>query len=209
MPCGHGNACGIVYILREHHQVSAFVGGSGPPAQPMRFISTMPATKPFDLLTATTPLTPATAAIALLIDLEGRYLLQQRDSIPEIFYPGHWGFFGGTIEPGETEVQAVRREIREETGLSIAADRLRYFSRFSFDFARAGGDVIARSFYEAVVTEEEIAAIRLGEGSGFGLLTASEALHAYKLTPYDAFALWMHAAQARFVFPPERRTAQS
>ncbi len=45
-----------------------------------------------------------------------QFLMQLRDDIPGIAYPGHWGFFGGHIEPGETPDDAMRRELLEEIG---------------------------------------------------------------------------------------------
>ena len=44
----------------------------------------------------------------------GWYLLQLRDETPGIYYPGHWGLFGGQIEPGETPAQGLVRELGEE-----------------------------------------------------------------------------------------------
>ncbi len=42
-------------------------------------------------------------------------LMQLRDENPEILYPGHWGFFGGTVEPDEHPLACARRELYEET----------------------------------------------------------------------------------------------
>ena len=36
----------------------------------------------------------------------------------------HWGLPGGYLEPGESVVQAVAREVREETGWSVDLGRL-------------------------------------------------------------------------------------
>ena len=44
------------------------------------------------------PLAPKDAVAALIVLDDGRYLMQQRDDIPGIFYPGYWGLFGGAIE---------------------------------------------------------------------------------------------------------------
>jgi 8-oxo-dGTP pyrophosphatase MutT (NUDIX family) len=53
------------------------------------------------------PLKPARAAAAIIVFEDGRYLLQLRDQKPGIFFPGHWGLFGGATDPGETPEQAV------------------------------------------------------------------------------------------------------
>lgn len=47
---------------------------------------------------------------------DGSFLMQLRDDNPNIMYPGHWGFFGGHLEPGETSEAGVRRELLEEIG---------------------------------------------------------------------------------------------
>ncbi|BFM38468.1 NUDIX hydrolase [Synechocystis sp. LKSZ1] len=60
---------------------------------------------------------------------EDRYLLQLRDNIPTILYPGHWGLFGGHLETGETPLEAVKREIWEEIRFSLVAPQ--YFDCYS------------------------------------------------------------------------------
>jgi len=50
----------------------------------------------------------------LLIDGRGWILLQLRDSGGA--YPYHWATVGGAVEPGETDEEAARRELAEETG---------------------------------------------------------------------------------------------
>jgi 8-oxo-dGTP pyrophosphatase MutT (NUDIX family) len=62
---------------------------------------------------------------ALLVDTRGRILLQQRDNIPEILYPGRIGLFGGHRELGETYLQCVVREVDEEISFFIAPERFR------------------------------------------------------------------------------------
>ena len=66
-------------------------------------------------------LTPGDAAVALIVLEDGRYLMQHRDQKPGIFYPGHWGLFGGAIDADETPEIALRRELEEELGLSSFA----------------------------------------------------------------------------------------
>jgi 8-oxo-dGTP diphosphatase len=58
---------------------------------------------------------------AIIKDSHGRLLLIKRGHAPQA---GRWSLPGGRVEPGETDQQAVIREIREETGLDIRCDRL-------------------------------------------------------------------------------------
>ncbi|MBD2692260.1 NUDIX hydrolase [Anabaena catenula] len=57
-------------------------------------------------------------AIAILYQ-NGKCLMQLRDDIPGINYPGSWGLFGGHLEPGETPEIALVREIIEEIGYEL------------------------------------------------------------------------------------------
>ncbi len=58
---------------------------------------------------------------AVIKDDEGRLLLIKRGHEPAA---GLWSLPGGRIEPGETDIQALIREIAEETGLEIEAGHL-------------------------------------------------------------------------------------
>lgn len=53
---------------------------------------------------------------AVVFDDDGRLLLVQRANPPA---QGLWSLPGGRVEPGEPAQEAVRREVREETGLEI------------------------------------------------------------------------------------------
>jgi 8-oxo-dGTP diphosphatase len=58
---------------------------------------------------------------AVIKDAAGRLLLIRRGHDPGA---GLWSLPGGRIEPGETDEQAVAREVLEETGLRVACGRL-------------------------------------------------------------------------------------
>src|SRR5205085_1298230 len=113
-------------------------------------------------LTPAGALTPADAAAAIICTKAGRYLLQQRDSIPTIFYPGHWGCFGGAMEEGETPLEALQRELHEE--LRLTQYQAQLFSRFRFSVEGAGIPALDRFYYEVRIEEDTLATLRLGEG---------------------------------------------
>jgi len=56
---------------------------------------------------------PIPIALAI-IRREKLFLLQLRDDVKTIAHPGHWGLFGGHVEPGESPATAMKREILEE-----------------------------------------------------------------------------------------------
>ena len=141
------------------------------------------------------PLTPADAAVAIIVDESGRYFVQLRDSKPTIFFPDHWGCFGGAIEPGETDRECLGRELREEIDLDIDSLSVSHFTTFSFDFGFAGGSVIRRVFYEVRATAVSLGNLTLREGRSMQLFPGPQLL-AMQVVPYDRFALWMHCYRA-------------
>jgi 8-oxo-dGTP pyrophosphatase MutT (NUDIX family) len=150
-------------------------------------------------LDRTTPLRPGNA-VAAIIMVEGAYLLQLRDNKRGIFFPAHWGCFGGAVEPGESKEQALARELHEELGAEFAPASFRYFTRFDFDIGFAGLDPIWRYFYEIELGSAALAHLRLHEGSAMRLCATDEILSgAIQLTPYDAFALWFHINRRRLI----------
>ena len=58
---------------------------------------------------------------AVVHDAAGRLLLIRRGHAPSA---GLWSVPGGRLEPGETEAEAVVREVAEETGLPVRPDRV-------------------------------------------------------------------------------------
>jgi 8-oxo-dGTP pyrophosphatase MutT (NUDIX family) len=134
------------------------------------------------------------AAAAILMDQDGRYLLQLRDDLPHIWYPGHWGAFGGSVEAGEDELAALRRELEEE--LELKFTEAREFIRFEFDMRPLGLQSYFRSYYEIVVSAVQVRSLVLHEGAEMRWFAGTEALN-LKLVPYDSFALFLHHERKR------------
>ena len=62
--------------------------------------------------------TPVRAALAV-VSRRGRYLICQRRA--DAFLGGYWEFPGGKREPGESWEACIRRELKEELGVSVTA----------------------------------------------------------------------------------------
>src|SRR5665811_1392486 len=58
-------------------------------------------------------------AVGVLLQADGRFLLTSRP--PGKVYEGYWEFPGGKLERGENVEQALRRELKEEIGITIGA----------------------------------------------------------------------------------------
>jgi 8-oxo-dGTP diphosphatase len=58
---------------------------------------------------------------AIVRDAAGRLLLIQRGQPPGV---GRWSLPGGRVEAGETDAEALVREVREETGLDVSVGEL-------------------------------------------------------------------------------------
>ena len=63
--------------------------------------------------------TPKIDAVAAILERGGRFLLGKRS--PHKTAPGYWCPISGRIEPGESQADAVVREVREEVGLTVRA----------------------------------------------------------------------------------------
>ena len=137
---------------------------------------------------------PHDAVAALLVHEDGRYIMQLRDGKEGIFYPGHWGCFGGAIEQGEGPVNALRRELREELELDVT--QARQFTKFDFDFSHVDYGAVTRFYFEVPVTDSAFRRCVLHEGADMQAFHGDELLLTRRVTPYDAFAIWMHMNQS-------------
>lgn len=153
------------------------------------------------------PLTPADSVGAIIVTPDQRFLLQQRDPVPHIWYPGGWGLFGGGIDPGETELEALRRELKEEIGFEPREAEL--FTRFSFDFAFVGDGLIRRSFFVVPAAVETVAGLRLIEGRQMALFDGDQVYGLPDVIGHDGFAIYLYMQRQRIVLAEAERAARS
>ncbi|MEH2301430.1 MAG: NUDIX hydrolase [Nostoc sp.] len=106
---------------------------------------------------------PIHVAIAILYQ-KNKFLMQLRDNIPGILYPGYWGLFGGHIEADETPDLAVKREILEEIGYNLPS-----FVEFGCYFDER---VVRHVFHAPLLVE--LNELVLNEGWDMGLLTLED-----------------------------------
>jgi 8-oxo-dGTP diphosphatase len=112
---------------------------------------------------------------AVIKDARGRLLLIKRGHEPGA---GLWSLPGGRVEPGETDAEALVREMREETGLVVEAGRL----VGSVRRPAGDGDVLDIRDYAATVIGgtlspgDDAADARWVNTEDFGSLTVTEGL---------------------------------
>ena len=104
------------------------------------------------------PSSRSIAVTAGVIVRDGRVLVCQRP--PGSRHPGKWEFPGGKLEPGESLVACMRRELQEELGIDAEVGRLLWQAGHQY----SGGDPIELMFFliprfTGVVSNREFAAI--------------------------------------------------
>ena len=132
-------------------------------------------------------------ASAIIIDTHGRLLLQQRDETPGIAQPGKIGLFGGHREEGETYLECVVREVYEEIGYFISADRFEHLVSYSGTEFDIDGDTMRGEFF--IARDIPIDELNVTEGSLLVVEPDKLATVEHKLAPSVRFA--MQALQGR------------
>ncbi len=89
-------------------------------------------------------------AVGVLRDGSNRYLVQQR--IAGQACEGQWEFPGGKLEPGESPLHALSRELHEELGVVVNDATLLMQLPFDYAHARVWLEVFLVDSFEGSVT---------------------------------------------------------
>jgi 8-oxo-dGTP diphosphatase len=118
--------------------------------------------------------TKTVRVVAAVIEREGKYLITQRR--PTAVLPLLWEFPGGKVETGETDADALQREVKHRLGVDVRTGQL--ISFVSHPYERYTVDLY---LYECHIAGGEPAALAV---HAFKWVTSSE-FDQYSFTPAD------------------------
>jgi 8-oxo-dGTP diphosphatase len=114
--------------------------------------------------------------VAAVLEKEGRYLITQRRATAVL--PLRWEFPGGRVEPGETDQQAVKRELLHRLGVNIDVGKLISFVSHPYEHY-----VVDLFLYECTLADPE-SSLESRAVNAFKWVASNE-FDQYPFTPAD------------------------
>jgi 8-oxo-dGTP diphosphatase len=134
------------------------------------------------------------SASTIVIDDQGRLLLQLRDDIPGVIYPGKISLFGGHREGDETFLACAVRELHEELSYYIDPAKFEFLvAREEEDCEVSGGTIRIEIF---VVRDIPVHELVITEGALLIKHPSDVRLIEHQLTPCALFALHLFLQQS-------------
>ena len=96
-------------------------------------------------------------AAAIIFNDAGHVLVVRKRGSPVYMQPG------GKIEPGETPLAALKRELSEEIGLTVTRDEPLYLGKFTAEAANENGRVVEAETFEIILDAPVAAAAEIEE----------------------------------------------
>jgi len=141
---------------------------------------------------------PEDAVAAIIRNENGEFLLQLRDDKEGIFFPNHWGLFGGAIDNNEVPSLALQRELEEELCIKVPNDSFYEFSRTDLGFSY-NKCLIRRYFFVVDLVGSLSSKIRVTEGREARFFDIEKCFTIPNFTPYDRFALWAYINKDKII----------
>ena len=116
---------------------------------------------------------PKPTATAVCVDDDGRVLLARRAVAPAV---GAWDLPGGFVDEGEHPLEALRRELREETGLDVRVTRLigMWMDRYGEPASGEPPEVTLNLYFEATPTDDREPTLDPAEALGHAWFSPDE-----------------------------------
>ena len=130
------------------------------------------------------------AVKSLIVDGQGRYLLQLRDNVPTISFPAYWSLFGGALEGLETPINGIKRELYEELGYRPSL--IEEFLSYKYSIEKV--NIIDRevTIFSSFIDSYEIEELELMEGQSLAFFTILELQKENNVVPLDLSTVLMH-----------------
>jgi 8-oxo-dGTP diphosphatase len=112
--------------------------------------------------------------VAAVVEKDGKYLITQRRASAVL--PMMWEFPGGRVEPGETDAQALKREVLHRLGGEVECGKLISFVSHPYEHY-----VVDLFLYECRLVSEDLRPLAVSEYRW----VASTDFDQYAFTPAD------------------------
>ena len=126
-------------------------------------------------------------SVHAIIFFKGKYFIQKRDNKKNIHFPNFWGLFGGKIAKNESKINAIVRELKEETNLDVCKPKK------NINFIINGKSLgLTRNITYFVFNLKQIPLnLKIFEGSNFKFVDF-KTIKNLKFNPFDYSALSFH-----------------
>ncbi|MEM6538373.1 MAG: NUDIX hydrolase [Pseudomonadota bacterium] len=130
------------------------------------------------------------SAVLIKAEGEGPFLLQERPKTDDVEYAGRFSLFGGRHQGSESPEGTAVREVVEETGMKLDADRLALLGQID-SFNENGAPTIGSIFLAEGIAFSEVENLDIQDGRGVLLKRNDAARQWSRLTPIALFAIAM------------------
>lgn len=125
--------------------------------------------------------------------VNGKYLITKR-VMTKAWAPGWWEVSGGACQAGETSLEAVLREVQEETGLDVSGCKDAYKFTYKRENPGEGDNYFVDVYRFELDFEESDLNIQEEEAAGYMLATLDE------IKAFAAEGIFLHYDSIKAVF---------